>query len=78
MPTIDELPLEEQARILKLRLERANDALMEAETALEGRMRELDSANKELSRRESELAEKLDVESRQLLAALSTAQMATI
>lgn len=78
MTQMDDLPFEEQARILKIRLERAERAQQEAETALESRMRELDAANKELSQRESELAERLDIESRQLLAALSTADMATI
>ena len=78
MKKIEDLPLEEQSRILKLRLDRAERALLDAETALEARMRELDSANKELSQREAELAEKLDIEGRQLLAALSTANMATI
>ncbi|MEO1729572.1 MAG: response regulator [Pseudomonadota bacterium] len=78
MTPLEDLPLEEQVRILKLRYERAQRALNEAETALEGRMNELDAANKELSRRESELAERLDIESRQLLAALSTTNMATI
>ncbi|MEM6584501.1 MAG: response regulator [Pseudomonadota bacterium] len=78
MTPLEDLPLEEQVRILKTRFGRAERALLEAETALEGRMRELDAANKELSRRESELAERLDIESRQLLAALSTASMATI
>jgi CheY-like chemotaxis protein len=78
MTPLEDLPFDEQIRILKLRLERAQLALQETETALEGRMKELDSANRELSRRESELAEKLDVESRKLLAAQSTAQMATI
>ncbi|MEP5937540.1 MAG: response regulator [Erythrobacter sp.] len=78
MTPLEDLPPEEQARILSLRLDRAEQALLDAETALEARMRELDSANKELSKRESELVEKLDIESRQLLAALSTANMATI
>ncbi len=78
MPSLEELPVGEQARILRLRLDRAERALVEAETALEARMHELDRANKDLSRRESELVERLDVESRQLLAALSTANMATI
>ncbi len=78
MTPLEDLPFEEQVRILKLRLERAQRALQESETALEGRMKELDRANRDLSRRESELAEKLDVESRKLLAAQSTAQMATI
>ena len=78
MIALEDLPLEEQVKILKARFDRAERALHEAETALEGRMKELDAANKELSRRESELAERLDIESRQLLAALSTADMATI
>ena len=78
MKKIEDLPLEEQNRIFKVRLDRAERALLDAETALEARMRELDRANKELSQREAELAEKLDIESRQLLAALSTANMATI
>lgn len=78
MKRLEDLPLEEQVRILKLRLDRAERAQREAETALEGRMRELDEVNRELSQRESELVEKLDIESRKLLAAQSTAQMATI
>lgn len=78
MTPLEDLPLDEQVLILKARLDRAERALREAETALEGRMRELDTANKELSQRESELAERLDIESRQLLAALSTTEMATI
>ncbi|TWJ06532.1 response regulator [Altererythrobacter ishigakiensis] len=78
MASLEDLPPEEQARILKIRLERAERALHDAETALEGRMKELDRANTDLSRRESELAKKLDIESRKLLAAQSTAQMATI
>ncbi|NNK46004.1 MAG: response regulator, partial [Altererythrobacter sp.] len=78
MASLEDLSPEEQARILKLRLERAERAQLDAEVALEGRMRELDRANTELSQRESELAKKLDVESRKLLAAQSTAQMATI
>ena len=78
MASLEDLPPEEQARILKIRLERAERAQRDAETALEGRMKELDRANTELSRRESELVEKLDVESRKLLSAQSTAKMATI
>ena len=78
MTPLEDLPLEEQVRILKARHDRAERALLEAETALEGRMHELDAANKALSRRESELVERLDIESRQLLTALSTAKMATI
>lgn len=78
MTQLEDLPIEEQAAILAKRLDRAEKALLDAETALEARMRELDTANKDLSQRESELVEKLDIESRQLLAALSTANMATI
>ncbi len=78
MERLDDLLVEEQIRILKLRLDRAERAQRDAETALEGRMRELDRANRELSQRESELVEKLDIESRKLLAAQSTARMATI
>ncbi len=78
MIPFEELSLDERARILTLRLDRAEKALIDAETALESRMRELDRANKELSQRESELVERLDIESRQLLTALSTANMATI
>lgn len=78
MNRLDDLPFEEQARILKIRLERAERAQRDAEIALEGRMRELDRANADLSRRENELAKKLDIESRKLLAAQTTAQMATI
>lgn len=78
MVSLKDLPFEEQAGILAIRLDRAERALSDAETALEGRMRELDSANKELSQRESDLVEKLDIESRKLLSAQQTAQMATI
>lgn len=78
MPLLDDVPSEERARILGIRLERAQRVLRDAETALEARMRELDLANKQLSQREGELVEKLDLRSRQLLAALSTAHMATI
>lgn len=78
MPLMDNVPTEEQIKILTLRLGRAERALHDVETSLEARMRELDRANKELSQRESELAEKLDIRNRQLLAALSTANMATI
>lgn len=78
MTALDDLPLEEQVRILKARFGRAERALIEAETALEGRMKELDAANTQLSQSESDLVERLDIESRQLLTALSTANMATI
>jgi len=78
MTPIDDIPTEERVRILTIRLQRAERILLDAEMALEGRMRELDKANKELSRRESELVERLDIESRQLLSALSTANMASI
>ncbi|MCK0098447.1 response regulator [Qipengyuania sp. S6317L1] len=78
MSSLEELPVDEQVRILKVRLDRAERALLDAENALEGRMRQLDSANRELSQRESELIKKLDIESRKLLAAQTTGQMATI
>lgn len=78
MTALKDLPLEEQVRILQARFGRAERALIEAETALEGRMKELDAANKQLRRRESELAERLDIESRQLLSALSMADMAAV
>ena len=78
MKQLDDLPSDEQARILKVRLNRADAALNEAETALEARMHELHRANQDLSLRESILAQRLDIESRQLLSALSTTEMATI
>ena len=78
MRQLDDLPPEEQTRILKTRLKRAEKALSDAETALEARMHELHEANQELSLRESKLAQRLDIESRQLLSALSTTDMATI
>ena len=74
----DDIPAQERAEILQIRLNRAERALQEAETALEARMRDLYQANQELSRRESDLAERLEIESRQLLRAQATAKMATI
>lgn len=72
------LSAEERATILARRLQRAQAALATAEAALEGRMRELASANRELRQREEDLAERLNQESRQLLAAQRTGGFATI
>lgn len=74
----EDLPPEEREAILSKRLVRAQTALSEAETALESRMRELASANDELKVREEELAKRLDMQSRQLLAAQRTSGFATI
>ena len=73
-----ELPAEERASILARRLKRAQAALAAAEAALEGRMRELASANQELRQREEDLVEQLNQESLQLLAAQRTGGFATI
>ena len=73
-----DIPLEKRAVILERKLARAQAALAEAETALEGRMRELDQANRNLQRREADLAEKLDIESTKLLAAQRVGGFATI
>ncbi len=78
MSDLKDLSAEEQAEILAARLERSERALRSAETALEKRMKELFQANKDLSLREKELAQKLEIESSLLLGALSTAQMATV
>ncbi|UOR15117.1 response regulator [Qipengyuania aquimaris] len=77
MSNLDDLPPDKRAEILASRLDRSERALRAAETALEQRMKELFKANEELSLRESELAQKLEVESSLLLGALSTTQMAT-
>ena len=77
-PGLDELPAERQAEILARRLHRAEAALREAESALEGRMRALDKANRDLTLREEELVRRLDIESRQLLSAQRTAGIASI
>lgn len=76
MDRIEDIPAERRAEILAARLERSERALREAETALESRMRELYHANQALRRRESDLAQKLEIESALLLGALSNAQMA--
>lgn len=78
MTELEDLPPSQRAEILATRLERSERALREAETALEKRMKELFRANQDLSLRERELAQKLEIESSLLLGALSTAQMATI
>tara|TARA_A100001391_G_scaffold43863_1_gene25493 strand:+ start:113 stop:1747 length:1635 start_codon:yes stop_codon:yes gene_type:complete len=62
--------------VLFARLERRERALRDAETALENRMKELYRANQDLRLRESDLAQKLEIESALLLGALSNAQMA--
>ena len=74
----EDLPPEKREAILSRRLARAQTALSEAEKALEGRMRELASAYDELRVREGELAERFDMQSRQLLAAQRTSGFATI
>lgn len=74
----EDLPAEEREAILSKRLVRAQTALSEAERALEGRMRQLASANDDLRVREEDLAERLDIQSRQLLAAQRTSGFATI
>ncbi|MGB7373885.1 response regulator [Pontixanthobacter sp.] len=73
-----DLPAEKRVEILERRLARARAALHEAETALEGRMRELDTANRELTMREADLAAKLDLESNKLLSAQKSGGFATI
>ncbi len=78
MTDLNDLPPSQRADILAARLERSERALREAETALEKRMKELFKANQDLSLREKELAQKLEIESALLLGALSTVQMATI
>ena len=72
------LPADEREAILVRRLDRAQTALAAAERALEGRMRDLNSANRELRKREEDLVERLEMESRQLLAAQRTSGFATI
>lgn len=76
--SLSDVPLEKRAKILERRLMRAQAALAEAETALEGRMRELDQANRDLTSREADLVEKLDMESAKLLAAQRVGGFATI
>ncbi|QSB44317.1 response regulator [Tsuneonella flava] len=78
MTDLKDLPPSQKADILAARLERSERALRDAETALETRMKELFKANQDLGLRETELAQKLEIESALLLGALSTVQMATI
>ncbi|WP_239806522.1 response regulator [Croceicoccus hydrothermalis] len=75
---MDEIPAEQRAEILALRLERSERALRETESALEERMKALDRANRGLRFRETELAHNLEIESALLLSALATAKMVTI
>lgn len=77
MTKLEDLPPEQRAEVLSLRLQRTERALHTAEHALEERMRQLSRANQDLSLREQDLARKLEIESSLLLGALSTAQMAT-
>lgn len=76
-PSIDDLPAEERARILALRLGRVEKALHQAEEALAGRIAELGQSNRDLLSKKRELARRLDVESRKLLNAQHTAGIAT-
>lgn len=76
--SLSDLPAEKRAEILERRLARARAALHEAETALEGRMRELDTANRNLTMREADLAARLDLESSKLLAAQRSGGFATV
>ncbi len=69
---------ERMVEILQKKLARAETALAEAETALEGRMRELDLANRELLVREEDLVRRLDLQNMQLLNAQRTGGFATI
>lgn len=78
MTPLEDLPADEQVPILRARLARAQSALGAAEAALENRMRELFDANNALEQRKRELSEQLDIESRQLLNAQATGNMATI
>lgn len=76
--SLSDLPAEKRAEILERRLARSRAALHEAETALEGRMRQLDTANRNLTMREADLAARLDLESSKLLAAQRSGGFATI
>ncbi|WP_305825942.1 response regulator [Erythrobacter sp. 3-20A1M] len=73
-----DLPPETQIELLSRRLARAERALEDAETMLDRRMRELDTANRELRQREGELVERLDIENQKLLSAQRLAELATI
>lgn len=75
---LDDLPVEQRLDIMARRLDRAQNALIDAENMLEKRMRELDLANQELQRREEDLAQRLTIENGKLLYAQRTAGMATI
>ncbi|QYJ06862.1 response regulator [Qipengyuania flava] len=77
MDSMDSIPAEERAEILARRLERSERALRDAEAALEDRMKALYRANQDLERRETDLAQKLEIESALLLGALSNTRMAT-
>ncbi|WP_160739190.1 response regulator [Altericroceibacterium indicum] len=75
---LDDLPVEQRLEIMARRLNRAQNALIDAESVLDKRMRELDLANRELQRREEDLAQRLTIENAKLLYAQRTAGMATI
>ena len=75
---IEGLPEERQVALLLRRLERSERARQDAEVLLESRARELDRINKELLRREEDLRDQLDLNTRQLLAAQRTANIATL
>lgn len=70
--------LQQKIGLLERRLSRTQRALHEAETALESRMRELASANSSLKQREEDLAERLQLESKQLIAAQKVGGFATV
>lgn len=70
--------LHERIALLERRLSRSQRALSEAESALETRMRELAKANASLKQSEEELAERLQFESKQLIAAQKVGGFATI
>lgn len=77
MSTSDQDP-QEKIALLERRLLRSQRALKEAETALELRVRELAQANSSLKQREEELAERLQLEGKQLIAAQRVGGFATI
>ena len=76
--SVPEQDLHQRIALLERRLNRSQRALNEAESALESRMRELAIANDSLRQSEEELAEKLQIESKQLIAAQKVGGFATI
>ena len=75
---ISQLDPEKQIALLARRLQRSEDARIEAENLLERRARELAQLNSDLSEREETLRDRLDFNIRQLLAAQRAAAVATI